>query len=150
MEQLTILMAPVSKRDWIARIQGLLATADKIEMPNEIRKVGQFDRHLEAFILEQGEATEIDEVLIGKAFKDDEKIFFQFKPLIEYLNKKRFSNFTETQMGARIRDLGGDSTKRRIRKNKKLVHLWYVPEDFAERDEKELKTPNMKEQVPFA
>ena len=83
-------------------------------------------------------------------FKDDEKIFFQFKPLIEYLNKKRFSNFTETQMGARIRDLGGDSTKRRIRKNKKLVHLWYVPEDFAERDEKELKTPNMKEQVPFA
>ena len=53
-------------------------------------------------------------------------------------------------MGARIRDLGGDSTKRRIREDKKLIHLWYVPENFAERDEKEFKTPDMKEQVPFA
>tara|TARA_R110002020_G_scaffold84428_1_gene209147 strand:+ start:1234 stop:2763 length:1530 start_codon:yes stop_codon:yes gene_type:complete len=150
MEQLTILMAPVSKRDWIARIQALLATAETIEMPNEIRKVGQFDSHLESFILEQDEAAEIDEVLIGKAFKDDGKIFFKLKPLIDYLNKKRFTNFTETQMGARIRDLGGDSTKRRIREDKKLIHLWYVPENFAERDEKEFKTPDMKEQVPFA
>ena len=30
---LTILISPVSKRDWIAKIQGLLATAETIEMP---------------------------------------------------------------------------------------------------------------------
>jgi hypothetical protein len=150
MDQLTILISPVSKRDWIAKIQGLLATAETIEMPHEIRKVGQFDNHLESFILEQGEAEQIDEVLIGKAFKKDDKIFFILKKLQDYLNRKRFTGFTDTQMGARIRDLGGDSTKQRIRKDKKLVHLWYVPENFAERDEREIKTPDMKEQVPFA
>jgi len=76
--------------------------------------------------------------------------YFKLSSLEKYLNKQRFSNFSSTQMCARIRELDGDSTKKKIRG--KLYHLWYVPKNFKELDERDtsdLKLPDLKPVTPF-
>jgi hypothetical protein len=53
-------------------------------------------------------------------------------------------------MCARVRELDGDSTKKKIRG--KTHHLWYVPKNFKELDTKDtsdLKLPNLKPVTPF-
>jgi hypothetical protein len=62
------------------------------------------------------------------------------------LTKKRFSNFNSTQMCARIRELNGDSTKKKIRG--KVYHLWYIPRE-EEGDKSDLPIPDLQPKVPF-
>ena len=65
--------------------------------------------------------------------------------LENYLNKKRFSNFSSTQMCARIRELGGDSTKKKIGV---VYHLWFIPKAI-ESDKSDLPLPDLQPKVPF-
>jgi hypothetical protein len=65
--------------------------------------------------------------------------------LEEYLQKKRFTDFTTTQMGARIKQLGGGDTRKRVRG--KVVYMWFVPDQGTE--EVNLELPSMKEEIPF-
>ena len=145
MNSLNVLPIKMSARDWDVRIQTLLTNVEVIEMPEEVTKIGRFDNHLEAFLSDQGEAHTIDEVLIGKAHTEDGKTYFRLPFLEDYLIKKRFTNFSTTQMCARIRELDGDSTKKKIRQ--KLYHLWYVPEN--KKDNSDLKLPDLKPTIPF-
>ena len=53
-------------------------------------------------------------------------------------------------MCARIRELDGDSTKKKIRG--KLYHLWYIPNKFKELDKKDatdLPLPDLASTTPF-
>jgi predicted RNA binding protein with dsRBD fold (UPF0201 family) len=145
MDNLNILPNPMNTRDWTARIQQLLQSVEIIEMPKEVRKEGRFEQHLDNFINDQGKALNIEEILIGKAWSDEGKIFFKMSSLEEYLQKKRFTDFTTTQMGARIKQLGGGDTRKRVRG--KVVYMWYVPDQGTE--EVNLELPSMKEEIPF-
>jgi hypothetical protein len=152
MNSLNILPNKMSARDWDVRIQSLLAEVDIIDMPEEVTKIGRFDNHLEAFLADQGEAMTIDEILIDKAWtpQDEEVTYFKLSSLEKYLTKQRFSNFSSTQVCARIRELDGDSTKKKIRG--KLYHLWYVPKNFKDldvKDNSDLKLPDLTQNTPF-
>ena len=152
MNTLNVLPNKMAARDWDARIQSLLAVVEVIEMPEEVTKVGRFDNYLESFLSDQGEAMTIDEILIDKAWtpEDEEVTYFRLTSLENYLNKKRFTNFSSTQMCARIRELDGDSTKKKIRG--KSYHLWYIPNKFKELDKKDisdLPIPDLTSKTPF-
>ncbi len=114
MNTLNVLPNKMAARDWDARIQALLAMVEVIEMPEEVTKVGRFDNYMESFLSDQGEAMTIDEILIDKAWspEDEEVTYFKLSSLENYLTKKRFTNFSSTQMCARIRELNGDSIKK--------------------------------------
>ena len=49
-------------------------------------------------------------------------------------------------MCARIRELNGDSTKKKIRG--KVYHLWYVPR-LTSADQSDLPLPDLQPKVPF-
>ena len=152
MNSLNVLPNKMSARDWDARLQSLLAEVIIFDMPEEVTKIGRFDNHLEDFLADQGEAMTIDEILIDKAWtpQDEEVTYFRLSSLEKYLTKKRFNDFSSTQMCARVRELDGDSTKKKIRG--KTHHLWYVPKNFKELDTKDtsdLKLPNLKPVTPF-
>jgi hypothetical protein len=152
MNSLNVLPNKMSARDWDARLQSLLSEVIIFDMPEEVTKIGRFDNHLEDFLADQGEAMTIDEILIDKAWtpQDEEVTYFRLSSLEKYLTKKRFNDFSSTQMCARVRELDGDSTKKKIRG--KTHHLWYVPKNFKELDTKDtsdLKLPNLKPVTPF-
>jgi hypothetical protein len=145
MDNLNVLPNPMNTRDWTARIQQLLQGVEIIEMPKEVRKEGRFEQHLDNFINDQGKAMNIEEILIGKAWAEEGKIFFKMSSLEEYLQKKRFTEFTTTQMGARIKQIGGGDTRKRVRG--KVVYMWFVPDQSV--DDVNLDLPSMKEELPF-
>ena len=103
---------------------------------------------MESFLSDQGEAMTIDEILIDKAWspEDEEVTYFKLSSLENYLTKKRFTNFSSTQMCARIRELNGDSIKKKIRG--KVHHLWFVPR-LQDTDKSDLPLPNLDPKVPF-
>ena len=148
MNTLNVLPNKMAARDWDARIQALLAMVEVIEMPEEVTKVGRFDNYMESFLSDQGEAMTIDEILIDKAWspEDEEVTYFKLSSLENYLTKKRFTNFSSTQMCARIRELNGDSIKKKIRG--KVHHLWFVPR-LKDTDRSDLPLPNLDPTVPF-
>ena len=86
--------------------------------------------------------------LIDKAWspEDEEVTYFKLSSLENYLTKKRFTNFSSTQMCARIRELNGDSIKKKIRG--KVHHLWFVPR-LQDTDKSDLPLPNRDPKVPF-
>ena len=133
---------------WVQKIQDLLDECDIIETDEEITKAGEFDLHLNNFILDQGTTSHKEELLIGMVLKLDNKLYFKPESLLDYLNKKRFTGFSKTEMLARLNnDLKGGTERRHIKGNTS-AYLWWVPEIVS--PVKELPVPeDMKKKEPF-
>ena len=147
MDNLNVLPNPMNNRDWTVRVQSLLENVEVIEMPEEVTREGRFSDLLDSFMNEQAEGLNIDEILIGKPFTADNKTYFKMAALEEYLRKKKFNDFTTTQMAARIRQLGGGDTRKKVRG--KTVYVWWLPADDRETLEGSLATPTIPEEIPF-
>jgi len=146
MDALTQLPNALSPAAWTAKIQSLLENVEIIETPPEITKWGQFDSYLYSFIYDQGVSDREEEIAIEMPWENEGKIYFQPKTLKEYLNKKRFSALTSTEMHARVmQDLGGGSHRKKV---KGITHyLWYVPSKQIE--QQDLYIPDMKKKEAF-
>ena len=105
-------VVPIMKREtWQAIIQGLMENLTVIEAPAEISLAGQFMEHIQSFCTDRQSAQTRDEILLGKAWHDDEtgRYYFRMKDIAEYLDRVKFKGMTRTQMANRIREAGGDS-----------------------------------------
>ena len=146
MDVLTELPPRMKEVDWAAKINFLLESCDIIPMPKEISKQGRFDEHLRSFMRENGEALSIDEVLIDKVFTDKEDIsWFTLSALETFLKSRKFTEYNETQICGRIRELEGGSKKKRVKGA--LEHLWYMP--AINFDSQPLPTKDLIDEVPF-
>ena len=145
-DQINVVLNTVSRQEWMNKIKELIENVEVIEMPDDVRIEGRFDGHLEAFILDQGEGTHLDELRLGKAFTEEDKTYFLMAKLEEYLEKKRFKGFDPTRIGARLRQLNGDCVVRRIRGRN--TRVWWVPKIEKQKDEFNLPKDN-NEEVPF-
>lgn len=103
-------MVPVMKKDtWDQILQGLMENLTVIEAPPEISIKGQFFEHLETFCTDRQKAQTREELLLGKAWHDEQtgKMYFRIRDIQEFLDKVKFRGLTRTQMTSRIRELGG-------------------------------------------
>ena len=145
MDKINIIPNAMRPNDWTTRLQQLLRDIEIIEMPKEIRKEGRFASLLEQFLDDQGAAMDIDEILIGKAWFDNGKAYFKTESLQNFLEKKRFKEFSPTQITAVIRDLGGGHARRKVKN--KTTFMWYVP--YTRKEEESLKLPDLEEKTVF-
>jgi hypothetical protein len=145
MDHLNIIPNPMNGADWTRRLQQLLNDVEVIEMPKEIRKEGRFDTLLESFLDDQGAAMDIDEIFIGKAWFENDNAYFRMDSLQDFLEKKRFKDFSTTQMSARIRELGGGDTRKKVKH--KTVYMWHVP--YKKKEDATLNLPNLEQDSPF-
>ena len=114
-------------------------------MPKEIRKEGRFTSLLEQFLDDQGAAMDIDEILMGKAWFDEGRAYFKTDALQTFLEKKRFKDFTTTQITASIRELGGGYTRKKVKN--KTTFMWFVP--HIQKEEEPFTLPKLEERTPF-
>ena len=145
MDKINIIPNPMRPNIWTTRLQQLLRDIEVIEMPKEIRKEGRFTSLLEQFLDDQGAALDIDEILMGKAWFDDGKAFFKTDALQTFLEKKRFKDFTTTQITASIRELGGGYTRKKVKN--KTTFMWFVP--HIQKEEEPFTLPELEERTPF-
>jgi hypothetical protein len=120
-----------------------------IEMPVEVTAAGRFAELLEEFITDQGDAIDWEGLRLGQALHKNDKIYFRLEALVEFLTKKQFKSFNQTQIHSSIRGLDGDSETTRI--SGKVRRVWYVPKAFAlkDKDQHEHQTPTFEEEIPF-
>tara|TARA_R110000796_G_scaffold227227_1_gene343808 strand:- start:1180 stop:2694 length:1515 start_codon:yes stop_codon:yes gene_type:complete len=149
MGRVNILPNSLNPRDWTARLQALLSNVKIIEMPVEVTAAGRFAELLEEFITDQGDAIDWEGLRLGQALHKNDKIYFRLEALVEFLTKKQFKSFNQTQIHSSIRGLDGDSETTRI--SGKVRRVWYVPKEFAlkDKDQHEHDSPTFEEEIPF-
>jgi hypothetical protein len=145
MDKINIIPNPMRPNVWTTRLQQLLRDIEVIEMPKEIRKEGRFESLLEQFLDDQGAALDIDEINMGKAWFDEGRAYFKTDALQTFLEKKRFKDYTTTQMTAIIRELGGGHARKKVQG--KTTFMWWIP--YTRKEEKSFSVPNLEERTPF-
>ena len=87
----------------------------------------------------------IEEVNMGKAFFEKGKAFFKMEALQTFLDKKRFKDFSTTQMTAAIRQMNGGDVRRPV--DGTTTFMWWVP--YKRKEEKSFAVPNLEEKTEF-
>ena len=145
MDKINIVPNPMRPNAWTTRLQQLLRDIEVIEAPKEIRKEGRFKSLLEQFLDDQGAAEHIDEINMGKAWFDKGKAYFKTDAIQTFLEKKRFKDFTSTQIHATIRQMGGGHAHKKVQGT--TAFMWYIP--YTQKEEKSFAVPNLEEKTEF-
>jgi len=146
-EQINIWPPPRGKKEWRLHVQELLTHCQTEKVDESMTKRGRFKAHLEDFILEQGEADELGELAINKAYTDEKegKTYFRLNSLEAFLRRRNFHNFSKTRMIQVINDMNGGDAQKWI--DKKQVYVWWIP--VLPKDDKKLTIPDMKPKRTF-
>ena len=145
MDKINIIPNPMRQNAWTTRLQQLLRDIEVIEAPKEIRKEGRFKSLLEQFLDDQGAAEHIDEINMGKAWFDEGKAYFKTDAIQTFLEKKRFKDFTSTQIHASIRQMGGGHARKKVQGT--ATFMWYIP--YTQKEEKSFTIPPLEEKTDF-
>ena len=142
------IVVPIPKREtWSGILQSLFDNKTVIEVPEEVNLEGQFMEHLETFCTDRQRAQTKEEILLGKAWHDDEtdRIFFRIRDVQEYLERVKFTGMTRTQMSQKIRNNGGETFFFNLRG--RGVNVFYVPANIFHVQTESHSLPTPKEDV---
>jgi len=141
----------MNRDDWDAFVLSIVSKAIKVAPDFEVTPEGQFKTILNRYISNQANAVDIEEILNGQCFVDEEdnKVYFRLDQLQEFMKNRRYAQLTGIQLGIFLRELGGDSAKRKIG-NKKGQLVWWVPNDkFNTKMELLPEEQKQEETIPF-
>lgn len=142
----------MSRNDYDMFVTNLVSKAIEVKTDEEMTPEGQFKIVLAKYISNQANAMDIDDILNGQCFVDDEenKVFFRIDQLQEYMRNRKHAALTTNQVAVFIRGLGGDCTKRKLN-NKPGQLVWFVDNDKFNSIEKieEIVEQKEEEVIPF-
>lgn len=142
----------MARNDFDAFVVNLVSKAIEVKTDEEMTPEGQFKIVLAKYISNQANAMDIDDILNGQCFVDDEenKVFFRIDQLQEYMRNRKHAALTTNQVAVFIRGLGGDCTKRKLN-NKPGQLVWFVDNDKFNSIEKIEDIVEQKEEevIPF-
>jgi ligand-binding SRPBCC domain-containing protein len=124
LDQVNIVLNELPRQEWKRKIQELANNVEVIEMGEDVTLEGRFDQHLHAFVNDQGKAMTLDECNYGKAFEENDRIYFKMEFLLGYLEKQRFRGFDATRVAARLKERDAKSVVKRV--EKKNTRLWEI------------------------
>ena len=149
MDQLHKMPPLMKQEDWQILVSSLLAELVEIEVDDAITDKGTFHNLLRQFCTEHEKAKSCDEVTLGKPYFEDQKIFFQFDDLYEYLIERKFESYTKGQIQQRIKEINGgkSSVQKRWGKRFDRIRVWFVPDVYDEYEPEKLDEPTSE--IPF-
>lgn len=148
MEQLNLMPPKLREGDWQLIIQGLMESLVILEAPYEASRAGYFEELLFNYFLSSDQvlARTRDEVLIGKPWVDtDNKVaLFRISDLMNYLEKRKFKEYTRHQVASRLKSLGAQHKSVTVKnRSVRLYELSIEPDEPIK-----LEVPDMP-QVPI-
>lgn len=123
---------PVKDVRWNIALNKLLDSAEICESPTDSGPEGQFLIHLEEFVSSKSKAKVKDEILLGKPYYENGRIFFRSVDLTKYLDLQRFRHFREAEIWAILRRKDAKHYKFNIKG--KCVSVWSIVE-FSQQTE---------------
>lgn len=147
MEAIHVIVPVLKKDTWDQILQGLMENLTVIEAAPEISLRGQFFEHIETFCTDRQQAMTKEELVLGKAWHDDEtgRVYFRIRDIQEYLEKVKFRGMTRTQMTNRIRELKGGPHFFNVKG--KGVNVFWLPAELFEIQTEAHDLPIVKEEV---
>ena len=142
----------IKEGDWQILINGLLAEANEIEVPEELTYKGHFNQLLESFCYGRVQAQSAEELLIGKPWIMNGFVYFKIDSLLEFFRQKGFTQYSKGQIQERIKEINHGDKCNEPRNFKttdgkqKSIRVWWVPEV-----KEEVEIPNVvfEEEPPF-
>ena len=145
MDVLNMLPPRVSDRDWTVQINVLLQNVEIIEAPKEAGLTGQMEDLLHDFCTRRGTADNKEEILMGKPWRNETRIYFRLRDFYTYCIKNNFKAFGRNKIASRLRNMGSKESFFNIKGHG--TNVVSIPgfdiEDFS------TKTPNFKKEQPF-
>ena len=117
---------PVKDDKWVKSMNELLANAEIRELAPDAGPEGQLWIHVKEFCTNKAKARAKDELILGKPWHDDGRVFFRSGDLIRYLDQQRFRTFKEKEIWSALKR--GGACHHHL--NVKGVHItcWSVSE----------------------
>jgi hypothetical protein len=137
MDVLNVMPPILSRPEWSEIIQKLLEDVTTIQVPKANTNRGQFEEHLEAFLLGKFSGNRFEELLIGKPIIHDGFHYFRIRDLMNYLQKAKFE-MRMNRVCIELRELGATHDFKNIQN--RGVNMWKLPEIVRE----EIKLPIRK------
>lgn len=147
MEIIQVVVPILKKETWDQILAGLFENLTIIEAPGDVSLSGQFLEHLETFCTDRQRAQTVEEIVLGKAWHDEQtgRVYFRMRDIQEYLEKVKFRDLTRTQMAHRVRELGGDNQF--LNAKGKGVNTFWLPADVFSIQTEAHSLPSIKEEI---
>jgi len=110
---------------WKKLVQDRLTNAEIVEAPEDASAVGQFMHHVEQYCMGRASAKAQDELLQGKPWFDEARIYFRSVDMLRYLELQHFK-VSSREAWSTLQQFGGKSNNFKL-KGKKVM-CWSVPE----------------------
>ena len=146
LRQFHSVVMPVQDRRWVTRINELLSAAEIRELAPDAGPEGQMWFHLEEFCTSKAKARAKDEIILGKPWTEDSRIYFRSSDFVKYLDQQRFKRFTESELWSILKR--GGALHHRFNLRGKQVGCWSVSV-FDEQNGSFEETPIDNEKVAF-
>jgi hypothetical protein len=153
MEQILEMPPTMRPNKWNAKVSQLLKDATKLEVPEELKISGQFSELLQIYCTSRIRAMHPEELMHGKPWTDEGLTMFTMAGLMEFLNNRKFTNFTRAQVQEQLKrfnedqDCSGHKSIRKESGERTTIRVWWVP--VFKGDEVDLKTEEHLDEIPF-
>jgi hypothetical protein len=120
----------MSAGKWHKHLNGLLATADIVQLPDDASSEGQIWLSIIAFMTQKAHAREMSEVLTGRPYHKDGKVYFRSQDLFSYLKANRVNIESEYAVYFILREHGVEKKYFKVRSTDGSyngANLWMVP-----------------------
>lgn len=123
---------PIKDNRWVTSINELLASAEIFELAPDAGPEGQLMQHLEDFCTGRAMAKAQEELILGKPWLFDDRVYFRSGDLIKYLDQQRFRAFKEKEVWSILKRQGAKHHAFNLKG--KHLKCWSI-EAFAEQTE---------------
>lgn len=123
---------PIKDVKWVSAMNDLLATAEIHELAPDAGPEGQLMIHLEDFCTNKAQAKVKEELIIGKPWLDNGRVYFRSGDLMKYLDQQRYRTFKEKEIWTILRRQGAKHHQFTLKG--KCVSCWSVDE-FSQQTE---------------
>jgi len=123
---------PIKDTKWVSCINDLLATAEIHELAPDAGPEGQLMIHLEDFCTNKAQAKVKEELIIGKPWCDNSRVYFRSGDLMRYLDQQRFRAFKEKDIWTILKRQGAKHHQFTLKG--KCIACWSM-EEFNQQNE---------------
>lgn len=151
MERLNLLPPTMKKADWEQLINQLLQEMVELEQITEASEdttlTGRFYELVEDFTTHLQQGMDRDEILLGRAWTDEDNghVYFRMKDLEAHLKRSSFTGLSTPKVSQRLRDMGAESCVLKLKG--RTTRVWKMSTFDAQ--EAPFDSPKNYDDVPF-
>lgn len=123
--QLGTIVSSLNQARWQARLVELGEVASVVQLPEDAGETGLVWAHVENFLSQRAQAKTLDEVVLGKPFRDEDRTWFLLVSLSEYLKARKVGLGGQRELTQLLRSKGADKAVKLVAGKQKNV--WHLP-----------------------